>query len=75
MADMKPQKYAKAAPSDTAAEQAYAQIMKLAEQHALIVNAYGGVATIAIPREQRKADLRAVVLQAHELNETTELIR
>ncbi len=54
------------APTDEAAEAAYDEIMKLAEAHALIIGAYGGVATLAIPREQRtRAGLRERVLQAH----------
>ena len=66
-------RYPKTAPSDAEAEQAYTQILRRAEQAGLIVSAYGGVATIAIPSEQRKANLRAIVLQAHGLNETTEI--
>ena len=33
----------------------------------------GGVATLAIPSEQRKAGLRANVLEAHCFNETKEI--
>lgn len=51
------------APSDDAAEAAWDKIMKLAEANALIVQAYGGVATLAIPREQRSAGIREKVLR------------
>mgnify|MGYP000889981721 CR=1 FL=1 len=61
------------APSDAACEQAWGQIMKLAEEHCLIVQAYGGVATLAVPEEQRKQGVRAVVLQAHCKSESEEV--
>lgn len=61
------------APSDTKAEKAWDQIMAIAEKHALIVQAYGGVATLAVPIEQRKAGVRERVLRAglFELEEET----
>lgn len=52
------------APSDKEAERVYEEIMKRAELAGLIVQAYGGVATIAIPVEQRKAGIRERVLRA-----------
>lgn len=61
------------APSDQQAEKAWDQIMELARANALIVDAYGGVATLAVPSEQRKAGIRERVLRAHllELEEGT----
>jgi hypothetical protein len=59
------------APSDAAAEQAWDQIMQLAVSHALVVDAAGGVATLAIPREQRAAGLRDVVLRMHRMREVS----
>jgi hypothetical protein len=38
--------------------------MTVAARHALIVGAYGGVATIAMPDEQRRVGLRDRVLRA-----------
>lgn len=52
------------APSDKKAEQAWAEIMAIAVHHALIVQAYGGTATLAVPSEQRKAGIRERVLRA-----------
>lgn len=52
------------APPDAAAEKVWDQIMALASRNALIVGAYGGVATLAIPSEQRKAGVRELVLRA-----------
>jgi hypothetical protein len=46
------------APADADAEKAWDQIMAIARNNALIVNAYGGVATLALPDEQRKASCR-----------------
>lgn len=51
------------APNDEAAESAWDSIMDIAEKHALIVSAYGGVATLAIPSEQRNAGIREKVLR------------
>ena len=51
------------APSDKDSDKAYEQIMKIAEEHALIVQAYGGVATVAVPEEQRRAGIRAKTLR------------
>jgi hypothetical protein len=53
------------APADAAAEMAWDTIMDLAEKNGLIVSAYGGTATLAIPRNQREvAGLREKVLRA-----------
>lgn len=46
------------APDDALADDAWAKIMALAEKHALIVQAYGGSATLATPAAQRDAGLR-----------------
>lgn len=54
----------KIAPSDEAAALAWDRIMRIAEEHALIVQAGGGVATLAVPEEQRKAALRERCLRA-----------
>ena len=53
-----------AAPDDATAEAAWGEIMALAERHALIIFAYGGVATLAVPSAQRKAGIRETVLRA-----------
>lgn len=57
------------APDDKKAHAAWERIMQIAAEHALIVQAYGGVATLAIPEEQRKAGIREQVLRTglHEL--------
>lgn len=69
-------KYGRTAPTDKDAEALYARLMREASEAGLIVQAYGGVATVAIPREQRKREgLRAEVLQAAQLNETREVLR
>ena len=51
------------APTDKQAEQAWTQIMAIAERNALIVQAYSGTATLAVPVEQRKAGIRERVLR------------
>jgi hypothetical protein len=51
-------------PSDDLAGKAWDRIMEIAEKPALIVQAYGGVATLAIPEEQRRAGIRARCLEA-----------
>ncbi len=52
------------APSDAAAEAAWEEIMAIASRHALILEAYGGVATLALPRAQREVPgLRERVLR------------
>lgn len=60
----------KPAPSDTACSRAWDEIAAIARKHALIVQAYGGTMTLAMPEEQRKAGLREQVLQAHAMSET-----
>ena len=57
------------APSDVECGSAWDRIMEIARKHALVVEAYGGAATLAIPCEQRKAGFRERVLRAHELRE------
>ena len=51
-------------PTDEAAEKAWEKVMEIAEANGLIVQAYGGVATLAVPEEQRKAGIRERVLRA-----------
>lgn len=60
------------APSDAACARAWETIMRMATAHALILQAYGGVATLAMPEDQRAADIRTTVLAAHGVNETPE---
>jgi hypothetical protein len=57
------------APSDAACDAAWDQIMGIAKRHALVIEAYGGVATLAVPTEQRSHGLRAGVLKMHEMTE------
>ena len=57
-----------AAPSDENAATAWKKIMEIAEKHALIVQAYGGTATLVMPDEQRKAGIRERVLSAGYFN-------
>jgi len=59
----------KLAPSDVEANRLYVQALAMAEAGGLIVQAYGGVATIAVPEEQRKAGIRDRVLEAHMMKE------
>jgi len=51
------------AAGDDTAEEAWDAIMGIARDNGLIVQAYGGVATLAIPREQRSAGVRERVLR------------
>lgn len=37
--------------------------MEIAARHALIIQAYGGTATLAVPAEQRRAGIRDRVLR------------
>jgi hypothetical protein len=55
---------ARPTPTDQAADAAWDKIMAIAEEHALIVQSYGGVATLAVPVEQRKAGIRDRCLRA-----------
>lgn len=64
MADKQP------APTDEACAEAWSRIMRIAEDHALIVAAYGGTATLAMPEEQRRAGVREQTLRAHTMRET-----
>lgn len=58
------------APSDAACAVAWQQIMTIARRHALVLAAYGGVATLAMPEDQRTEGIRARVLQTHRMQET-----
>ena len=53
------------APSDTTAAKAWDTIMRMARDNALICQAAGGVATLAIPTAQREAGIREKVLAMH----------
>jgi hypothetical protein len=61
-------------PSDSQAANAWSQIAKLAEAHALIVQEYSGVMVLATPEAQRCAEsqptMRDDVLCTHKLRET-----
>lgn len=52
------------APSDEEAVRVWDKIMPMAALAGLIVQVYGGVATLATPEEQRKAGVRQHVLDA-----------
>lgn len=58
-----------AAPPDAEADAAYERIAKIARDHALIVEGYGGHMTIATPAAQREAGLREKVLRMHLMEE------
>jgi hypothetical protein len=64
----KPQKFPPA-PSDSKVDGIYERLVKEAGAVGLVTFAYGGVATLAIPSEQRKAGIRGQVLEAAELSE------
>ena len=51
-------------PTDKQAEKAWNEIMKIASENALIVQAFSGTATLALPAEQRKAGIRERVLRS-----------
>lgn len=70
----KPAKRALDAPPDQQCHDAWDRIMQLATKFGLIAQAYGGVATLALPREQRTAGIRDRVLQAHDMNETEDVL-
>jgi len=57
------------APTDEDAGKAWDAIMRIAEPAGLIVQAYGGVATLAMPQDQRESGLRQRVLNAACLSE------
>lgn len=65
----KPQRFDSPAPSDAECAAAWDRITKIASEHCLILDAYGGVMTLAMPQDQRKAGVRARVLAAHERDE------
>lgn len=54
------------AEDDEHCGRAWDKIMAIARDHCLIVQAYGGVATLAMPVEQRRNGCRRNVLLAHE---------
>lgn len=58
--------------TDKAADAVYADVMRRAAEAGLVVQAYGGVATLAVPMEQRKAGIREEVLLAAGLDEVAE---
>lgn len=60
------------APADTACDEAWDRIMEIARDHALVVQASGGVATLATAHAQREAGLREKVLRMHCMTEPTE---
>ena len=59
----------KTAPLDIDANAAYMRALKIAEDAGLVISAYGGVAVIATPAEQRKSGDRARTLMAHGIAE------
>lgn len=59
----------KTAPPDAACAKAWERIMEIASSHALILQAYGGTATLALPANQRTAGIRQRVLFAHDMQE------
>ena len=60
------------APPDAACDRAYDEIMAIARAHALVVSAAGGVAALAIPREQRAGGVREHALAAAGMSEVVE---
>lgn len=63
------------APSDEAANAAWDRIMRDARAHGLVVQAAGGVATLACPEEQRESGCRERVLQMHDMTEPRQAIQ
>jgi hypothetical protein len=73
MAECKPMRHRNSAPSDAACRQAWTEIMRIAEAHALITWAGGGVANLCMPDVQRsQPGLREQTLAAHCMNESTQ---
>jgi len=70
---MEPTRYKQDAPPDREALKAWKQIMDIASKHALITFAYGGMAILQIPSEQRRTGHRQEVLQSELMNETKEM--
>ena len=58
------------APDDATCDRAWDEIMRIARLHALIVDAAGGIATLATPFRQRERGCRARVLRMHQMDET-----
>ena len=61
--------FKESAPSDAACAKAWEKIAGIATAHCLIAQAYGGVMTLAMPEEQRRAGIRRRTLEAHMRNE------
>ncbi|KKL71259.1 hypothetical protein LCGC14_2096750 [marine sediment metagenome] len=61
--------YDRVAPDDKDVDKAWDQIMQVARKHCLVIQAYGGVATLAVPVEQRKSGIREKVLRTHRATE------
>jgi hypothetical protein len=57
------------APSDVVCAEAWKRVMEIARAHALIVQASGGSAVLAVPEVQRMAGLRERTLRAHLMTE------
>ena len=67
-----PRRHPTDVPSDAEVLRGYERIMEIARPLGIVVQSYGGVTTLALPSEQRKATgLRQQVLAAHGMNETT----
>lgn len=62
----------KTAPLDIDANAAYMRALKIAEDAGLVVSAYGGVAVIATPVEQRRSGDRVRTLAAQDMVEHPE---
>lgn len=56
-------------PTDAKAREAWDRIMKIAREHCLVVQAYGGSATLATPEAQREHGIRDKVLMMHSVRE------
>lgn len=63
------------APDDAACAEAWKRIMRIASEHCLIVQSYGGVAVLAMPEEQRKNGLRQAALDAQVAEESRDAVR
>ncbi len=61
------------APNDAQADDAWKKIMVLAERYALVVQAYGGSATLATPAAQRDAGIRNKCLRMVRFREEEKL--
>lgn len=59
-------------PSDSNCLKAWQQIAEIARAHCLVVQAAGGVMTLALPEEQRSAEIRDLCLRMHMMVEEEE---